>query len=770
MSAEKIFVISNSHLDPIWLWRRRSGRSAWINTAKTVVNLMEKYPFIKFSCSSSAMYRWIEECDPGLFRIIGELVKSGRWEIVGGWEVQSDTIIARGETLLRQAEIGKKYFMDKFGVDVDIAYSVDSFGHGAGIPKILNAGGFTKYIFGRPTTPYYPTPLLFDWRADDGSEVRALRLLDTYNIANISEEAFFNRIRRHINQGLNKQTMFFGVGDHGGGLSEKQLNWLVQAQKNEETEIVFATLKEYFDAVAQEELPVVKGELGRMFRGCYSNAREVKRQCAAGLQGLLCAEKLGAGAEELEPAWKELLFNHFHDILPGTSIEEAFRKDVLPSLGMVQQQANETVDRLLCRRAARENTAWMPEGGLLVRNPEPRPVKALVSVTAFADPNENGKLFNTLVDADGREYPMQLLPPPSTFGPCNAPWGNMTAVIELPASAEKFLAFAAKEPRTGKLGFETQRAFLQKISFPMFYDDSGTWGHTMEHFLHVEEEAQLVSVEEVADGPVASLLRARYTVRSSSIQLDIWHYKDLEELRLELKLEWFESRRCIKIAYEHDICKHTFYTGAAMAVVERFKNGNPRPDNFSGRSFGTWQGDPAACAESPVIDWCAAIGATDAGGTAAFYSADLHSCDHGEGKMRFTLLRPTLYADHIPFPQNICTGYQDLGTAFFELYFSKSPELSAQNLPQRAHQRLTNVEVWEVTRNTMPDDSIAANPVCPALDLPESVVIESLRYLGNGSWKAHLMNYGDKLNVDLPGIGTVELAAGGLKQVVFQEN
>ena len=768
MPAKKIFIISNSHLDPIWLWRRRSGRSAWINTAKTVVGLMEKYPEIKFSCSSSAMYRWIEESDPGLFRAIGELINSGRWEVVGGWEVQSDTIIARGETLLRQAEIGKKYFMDKFGVDVNIAYSVDSFGHGAGLPKILNASGFDKYIFGRPTTPYYPTPLLFDWRADDGSQVKALRILDTYNIANISEEQFFARIRRHINNGLEKQTMFFGVGDHGGGLSEKQLHWLMQAQKNEDAEIVFTTLKEYFDAVASDELPVVNGELGRMFRGCYSSTREVKRQCSEGFHRLLAAEKLGAGAGELEPAWKELLFNHFHDILPGTSIEEAFRKDIFPSLGMVQQQASESVDKLLCRRAAMEDTSWMPEGGILVRNPEPRPIKALISVTAFADPNENGKLFNTLVDRDGREYPMQLLPPQSSFGPCNAPWGDMTAVIELPASAECFLAYATKERRTAKLGFETQREFLRKVSFPMFYDDSGTWGHTMEHFLHAEDEAQLVSVKEIADGPVASLLRAEYKIRSSAIHLDIWHYKELEELRLVLRVDWFEIRRCIKIAYEHGICKHTFYNGAAMAVVERFKNGNPRPDNYSGLCDNTaWQGAPAACAESPVIDWCAAIGATEAKGTAAFYSADLHSCDHGDGKMRFTLLRSTLYADHIPFPENKVSGYQDLGPAFFELYFSKSPELTAQNLPPRAHQRLINVEVWEVTRNCYPANEFPRIPCCPALDLSDQVVIESLRYLGNGKWKMHLMNYGEELTVNLPGAGEIKLAARGLKQLIF---
>ena len=64
--AEKLFVISNSHLDPVWIWRRRSGRTAWINTMHSVVRTMARHPEMKFSCSSSAQYRWIEENEPGL--------------------------------------------------------------------------------------------------------------------------------------------------------------------------------------------------------------------------------------------------------------------------------------------------------------------------------------------------------------------------------------------------------------------------------------------------------------------------------------------------------------------------------------------------------------------------------------------------------------------------------------------------------------------------------------------------------------------------------
>ena len=123
---KKIYLICNSHLDPIWLWNRTSGRSAWLNTMHSVVRIMQENPDMKFTCSAAAQYRYIEECDPALFRKISELIREKRWEIVGGWEVQPDVIISRPQPLIHQALSGKKYFLDRFNVDVKIGYCVDS--------------------------------------------------------------------------------------------------------------------------------------------------------------------------------------------------------------------------------------------------------------------------------------------------------------------------------------------------------------------------------------------------------------------------------------------------------------------------------------------------------------------------------------------------------------------------------------------------------------------------------------------------------------------
>ena len=325
MSAKKLYVIGNSHMDPIWLWRLREGRSTWLNTCRSVVRIMKKYPFLKFCRSSSSCYEWIEACDPALFEEIRLLIGAGRWEPVGGWVEQSDTIITPGEVLFRQAEFGRRYFREKFGCDIRIGYSVDSFGQNAGLPKILNATGFDRYVFMRPMAEEKTMPYLFRWRGDGGSEVVTLRVRQAYcTMPGWKEKTqLFDWIDRLIAEGDEHQTFFFGVGDHGGGIYERQLEWLLEAAETRDIE--FSTLAHYFDTIERTELPVYEGELTHHSPGCYSAVSMVKRQFAAVERSLFKAEKLvlespGPDAEadtaKLDDAWNQFLFNYFHDVYP----------------------------------------------------------------------------------------------------------------------------------------------------------------------------------------------------------------------------------------------------------------------------------------------------------------------------------------------------------------------------------------------------------------------------------------------------------------------
>ena len=755
---KKIHIICNSHLDPIWIWGRSSGRSAWLNTMHSVVRIMEENPDLKFTCSTAAQYRYAEECDPALFRKIAGLVRDKRWEIVGGWEVQPDVIISRPQSLIHQALSAKKYFRDRFGVEVTTGYCVDSFGHSSGLPKILNASGFTHYVYTRSQD----TPPVFKWVADDGSAVTALHIVNFYGTGaglNFLDMSF----RKHLETPLEHQAMFFGVGDHGGGISRKELARIRELQK--EYDIVFSTLSEYFETIKNIDLPVISGELGPIFRGCYSNCHEIKRKISRATRKLLTAEKLGVKTEELEESWKELCFLNFHDILPGTSIKEAFEKDIFPGIGGVESEACRLIDRQLFRRASTFDTTFMPEGGVYCWNEHTFTHKSIISFDGFGDPNRNGKNFNALRDREGNEYPLQILPPATGFGPTGATWCKLTAAIDLPPMGEKLFAYAVSDRKFVPVGFARSRELLKKLSFEICFDNSRTWGFDLTRFDAKLGTAELLDIMEYADGPVCSILRANYRYGNSTIRLDLYDYAGIPEIGIKVRLDWHEIKCALKLVWDHGLEKPFFSTGSSAAAVTRmdessydweaveWKNGRlvpkyPSTDEFS------------------MIDWCAAGNKTKC---AAFFAADLHSCDHADNTMRLTLIRPVMYADHAPFEPNPESGWMDLGVSERWIWAAEYTDTPAACIPRLANARLINGEVREVSAH-IPGDQLENEFMQLTFDHPQVVILE-LRRNEAGKAEITLMNNGtDLLEVTLPGAGNVILPGNSMKIIEISGN
>ena len=121
-----LHMIGNAHLDPVWLWRWPEGCAEAIATCWSAVDRLDEDPR-----SSSPAARPSCTLDRGsstrrCSRASAALVAAGRWVIVGGWWVQPDCNLPSGESVVRQALYGKRYFADRFGVDVTVGYNVDS--------------------------------------------------------------------------------------------------------------------------------------------------------------------------------------------------------------------------------------------------------------------------------------------------------------------------------------------------------------------------------------------------------------------------------------------------------------------------------------------------------------------------------------------------------------------------------------------------------------------------------------------------------------------
>ena len=108
-----VHLICNAHLDPVWKWPWEEGAREAVSTFHTAADLLDEFPEFVFNHNESLLYEWVEEYDPMLFERIRALVKSGRWNISGGWYLQPDCNIPGGETLVRCILEGRRYFWEK---------------------------------------------------------------------------------------------------------------------------------------------------------------------------------------------------------------------------------------------------------------------------------------------------------------------------------------------------------------------------------------------------------------------------------------------------------------------------------------------------------------------------------------------------------------------------------------------------------------------------------------------------------------------------------
>ena len=335
--SKRIHLICNAHLDPVWQWEWEEGAAETLSTFRVAARFCEEYGDFVFNHNEALLYRWIEEFEPALFARIQKLVHEGKWHIMGGWHVQPDCNMPSGEGFVRQIQFGRSYFREKFGVEPTTAINFDPFGHTRGLVQILRKSGFDSYLFGRPSPGFLELPAdLFTWVGYDGSEITACRHCRYNSALGKATE----KIRRVMEQCPENdfEVCLWGVGDHGGGPSEQDLNAIAVLKKEAEQDgitLLHSTPEAYFRAVREsgKKLPRYEGDLNPWSPGCYTSTIRVKQKYRLLESTYLLTEQMAAAAacdgkmvypkKELEDALYDLLTVQFHDMLPGSSIQPA---------------------------------------------------------------------------------------------------------------------------------------------------------------------------------------------------------------------------------------------------------------------------------------------------------------------------------------------------------------------------------------------------------------------------------------------------------------
>ena len=386
---KKFHLISNAHIDPVWQWEWEEGAAAAVSTFRCAASFCHEFDGYVFCHNESLIYRWIEEYEPALFADIQELVKQGKWHIMGGWHVQPDCNLPSGEGFARQIAEGRRYFKEKFGKAPTTAINFDPFGHTRGLVQILAKSGYDSYLFCRPGADQCSLPdETFTWVGYDGSTVTGQRAAEGYGSGLGHAVDAIRSVEGRDTKGR-PNFRLWGVGDHGGGPSRKDIaaiNEYITECKERGVEVLHSTLEDYFADVRAylagkgESLPEHRGDLNLWAPGCYTSQVLIKQKYRQTENMLFSTEKmytqlvsLGRAdypEKELGEVLYDLLTVQFHDILPGSSIRPAEEMAV-----RMLDHALEILSRLRARAffALSENQPEATEGEIpvLVYNPHP---------------------------------------------------------------------------------------------------------------------------------------------------------------------------------------------------------------------------------------------------------------------------------------------------------------------------------------------------------------------------------------------------------------
>jgi alpha-mannosidase len=374
----RVTAVGHAHIDTAWLWPLRETVRKCARTFATAVSLMEDFPEYRFVCSAAQHLAWIEERYPDLFARIAERVRTGQFVPVGGMWVEADCNLASGEALVRQVVFGKRYFADRFGVDCRELWLPDAFGYTAALPQIMAAAGVDWFVSQKLSWnetnrfPYHT----FWWEGLDGTRVRAhFPPADTYNGVMSLRQLFRSaRAARSIYP--------YGHGDGGGGPTREMLEAARRVNDLDGAPVVALEPPAAFFAAVEADpapLPVWAGDLYlEKHRGTFTSQAGIKRGNRKGEAALQAAELWTAAAatghraevrRELEGAWRLLLVNQFHDILPGSSIRWV-TEEAEAQLAEVQRRADAVAGDALDGIAAAVDTGGFVEPAV-VFNPTP---------------------------------------------------------------------------------------------------------------------------------------------------------------------------------------------------------------------------------------------------------------------------------------------------------------------------------------------------------------------------------------------------------------
>ncbi|XP_022094007.1 alpha-mannosidase 2C1-like [Acanthaster planci] len=341
-SCHTVHAMGHAHIDSAWLWPYAETVRKCARSWSTTLSLMNRHPKYKFACSQAQQYEWMRTHFPVLFEKIQLGVHQEQFIPVGGVWVEMDGNLPSGESFIRQFLYGQRFFMKAFQRKCNVFWLPDTFGYSAQLPQIIREAGIEYFVTQKLSWNLinkFPHST-FWWEGIDGSRcLTHFPPADNYGTSAKVEE-ILNTVTGNKDKGrVNHSMLLFGYGDGGGGPSEVMLARLERMKEVDGLpRVKMSTPQHFFESVVKEGTDNLCSWVGELYlelhQGTFTSQAKIKK-CNRKMEFLLRNVELvySVGlatsgprghypSDQLDRMWKGLLLNQFHDVLPGTCIEQ----------------------------------------------------------------------------------------------------------------------------------------------------------------------------------------------------------------------------------------------------------------------------------------------------------------------------------------------------------------------------------------------------------------------------------------------------------------
>ena len=567
-----VHCIGHTHIDVEWKWARAQTREKIQRSFSTAKSLMDRYPEFKFMLSQPNLYRYLKEEAPEKYEELKALVAEGRWEPEGAMYVEPDCNLTSGESLVRQIIFGKRFFREEFGVESKALFLPDVFGYSAALPQILRKSGVDYFITSKISwndTNTMPMDMFY-WEGIDGTEIFT-SFITAQNFGGIPGKGGKNRTtyngiidassvkgtwdRFQQKEYTNSIFMTFGHGDGGGGPTKAMLETQrrtargipsLPVTKTNTLIPYLETVKGEFDATAKrtDRTPRWVGELYLEFhRGTYTSIAKVKKanrysEFLLGNAEALSATDLCLGGsydtDGLNKLWRKVLHNQFHDILPGSSIQEVY-DGTDKDYAQIDEYGTKLISDKLGSIAGRINT----DGGILLYNPTGFERPAVLTEHGYTELEQTVPAFGWTVIKDTKAESKVSLDGLAAENEYYKLVLNEAGQIE-----------SLYDKRVGRNILTGKANALEAYEdYPTKYD---AWEFEDYYSLKTYALDGKAKITPVVDGTRAGFVIEK-DYMSSTIKQTMWLYSESARIDFETEIDWHEHHQVLKAIFPVDV-------------------------------------------------------------------------------------------------------------------------------------------------------------------------------------------------------------------------